>query len=172
MNRKLTDAHVTHIALLFASGRATAEEVLTDAKQPTSPLHDLYDWDLQRAAEEHWLDRTREILRMPKVVVVTETLQIKVPRYLRDPAAEAREQGYVSLAELRTDPVAARRALAQEFERAAGVLKRARGIAVALGLAEEIERLLEQLLGLRRLVSEEPDAEPTTGAEAAGPPAS
>lgn len=165
MSRKLTEAHVAHIQLLEQQGRVTAEQVLEDARRPDSPLHDLYDWDVSRAAEQHWLDRTREIIRMVKVVVTTETVSIKVPRYMRDPDAEPREQGYVSLAELRSDPVAARRALLQEFERAAGVLKRARGIAVALYLDEQIGELLERIMGLRMLI------EVATTAEGDEPPA-
>ena len=69
---RLTEQHVAYLVTLERQGRTTAEDVLADAKRPDSPLHDLYDWDVTAAAEAHWLDRTRAIIRLVKVVVHTE----------------------------------------------------------------------------------------------------
>lgn len=154
MNRRMTEVHVNYIIQLERAGRTSASDVLADAKTAESPLHDLYDWDVEKAAEAHWLDRTREIIRLVKVVVHTENISVSLPRYVRDPSAAAKEQGYVSVESLRLDPVLARRALIAEFERVTGSLRRARSIAVGLDLEDEVDALLARVVGLRALLSE------------------
>lgn len=55
-------------------GTVTAERVLEDARPPDSPLHDAFEWDDQRAAEAHRLNRAGYLLRALRVIdeAVTE----------------------------------------------------------------------------------------------------
>ena len=73
MNRRITPRHVAHIITLERDGTTTPEAVLADAKDKESPLHDLFDWNVKRAAEAHWLERSRDILRGVHYVIHTET---------------------------------------------------------------------------------------------------
>jgi hypothetical protein len=169
---KLTETHVTYLVSLERQGRQTAEAILADAKRLESPLHELYDWDVQTAAEAHWLDRTRALIRMVKIVVHTETHTYRIPRYVKDPELPAREQGYTSLEHLRVDATLSRRALATELERVTSSLRRARNIALGLDLEEEVDRLLTVVSGLRVIVSTPTTSEPdTTAADNAAAPA-
>jgi hypothetical protein len=152
MNRRITPRHVAHIITLEREGNTTPEAVLADAKAKESPLHDLFDWNVQRAAEAHWLERSREILRGVHYVVHTETHSYTLPRYVRDPDVAPKAQGYASVEHLREDPNRARRALTGELERVAMALTRARGIAAGLFLDQEIDALLERVAGLRAVV--------------------
>ncbi|MGA8762296.1 MAG: hypothetical protein WB562_05345 [Candidatus Sulfotelmatobacter sp.] len=152
MNRRLTTRHVDHIVALERDGKTSAETILADAKRGDSPLHDLYDWDVERAAETHWLERTREIVRLVRYAVHTETHSYTLPRYVRDPDVEPQTQGYATVESLRDDPDRARRALTSELERVSSVLTRARELAVGLHLDDEIEELLERVAGLRAVV--------------------
>ncbi len=49
-------------------GELTADQVLTDARNPKSPLHDDFEWDDTAAAEQYRLAQARYILR--SIVVV------------------------------------------------------------------------------------------------------
>ena len=140
------------LEFLEQAGRLTPAAVVEDAKQKDSPLHSLFIWNTKEAAKQYWLDRAGELIRVVRVVMSTETTQIVVPQYIRDPDRPAREQGYIRTDLLRSDPVGSRQALQVEFERAGAALKRARAVAVGLGLADDVDMLLEQVTGLRQRV--------------------
>jgi|SRR5580765_5663972 len=168
---RITEAHVGYLVTLERQGRTTAEDVLADAKRAESPLHDLYDWDVTTAAEAHWLDRTRAIIRLVKVVVHTEHQTIRLPRYVRDPARPSHEQGYASVETLRLETALAHRALVTELERVTSSLRRARHIAVGLGLEDDVDDLLARVAGLREVWTERSTPPPSPDTAATASPA-
>lgn len=127
------------------SGLLTPEAVLRDAKKPTSPLHNLFEWDVKKAARQHWLDTARALIRGVRVTVQTETSIISTVAYVRDPDLPSGEQGYRSVVSLRSEREKARDAIVQEFGRASSVLRRAREIAEALDLTGEVEGIIAHL---------------------------
>lgn len=152
MNNRITDKHKAHLQWLEENGGLEPSQVLADAKKPKSPLHNLYDWDIKRAAEQYWLDRTREIIRTIQVVVHTDVITIEIPRYVRDPDAAVDEARYVETQSLRKDKGKARRLLTAEVERVLGVLQRSRKIAIGLGMVADFDDILERLTGLQSKV--------------------
>jgi hypothetical protein len=80
-------------------------------------------------------------MRWVKYEYVTETVQVSVSRYLRDPAA-APGQGYVSVAQILTEPAHVDQALVREFTMALGALRRACRYAQAFGLSRQAEQLI------------------------------
>jgi len=137
------------------TGRVTPEAVVADAKRKDSPLHDLFEWDLKKAAHQHWIDRAREILTM-RVTITTENTSVSVCGYIRDPAAGPREQGYVSIHRLRSDTDGSREALVAEFQRIRDLLNRARELAAAFELSDEVSDLVVRVAGLRDRVMQPP----------------
>src|ERR1700756_5197076 len=75
-------------------GKITPKLVVDDAKSKTSPLHRFFDWNVTRAAYKFWLDQARELIASVTVVVHTDHRTITSVAYVRDPNAEAHEQGY------------------------------------------------------------------------------
>jgi hypothetical protein len=126
-------------------GHITPEIVLEDARDPTSPLHDCYNWDINQAAHEHWIETSRRLIRGVRVVIKEEKVIIRAPAYVRDPEVASDAQGYVSVAKLRNSEDLSREALVYEFTRAAAALRRAREIAAALSLREYMDVMLEQI---------------------------
>lgn len=157
---KITEAIREHLRFLEQNGRLTPERVVEDAKRAESPLHKHFTWDVQKAAEHYWLDEARELIRTVKVTLTMNEIRIKAPYYVPDPSRHGREQGYTSLDALREDPAAAKLSLIAECERAAGVLKRARLIAAALNLEDQIDTVLAHVAGLKQRIAE--NAEGTT----------
>lgn len=134
------------------NGHLTPDLVLTDAQNPESPLHGEYDWDVEKAARQHWLDRSRELIRSYEVIIHTTTTSFSVVGYVADPDTPAKKQGYVSLQKLKEDDALARRVLADECARILGNLTRARKLSVALQLEEAFDDLLQRLAGVRSIV--------------------
>ena len=156
---KITPAIKARLAELENEhGQLTPSIVVDDAKQKDSPLHGLFDWNLKSAAHKHWLHTARVIIHSVKVVVTTETVTIKAPHYVRDPSVPPKEQGYISVAQLQKDPVAARESLRLEFGRAASALTRARTLASVLNLQEEVEALIARVMGLRDRIEKDAKA--------------
>lgn len=137
-----------------AHGRLTPAVVVADARQKKSPLHDLFSWNVEEAAQKYWLHRAREIIQSVRLVSSeTETVTVDAPFYVRDPSLLPSEQGYVSIATLQKNPVQARESLRLEFERVTGALTRARSIAAALGLESEVEELIAHVTRVKERVA-------------------
>lgn len=151
---KLTSEQIERLASLEdENGILTPDAVVADAKHKDSPLHDLFDWDVKKAAHNWWLERARQVLRV-RVEITTNTVTVKAPLYVSD--SEMEGQGYRSTVALQRDPVTARTALIEELKRASGVITRARDLAVALNMADEIEAMLNQIVGIQtRLIEQE-----------------
>lgn len=148
---KLTKAQLARIhALENDQGQITPSQVVRDAKDKRSPLHVLFDWNQKRAAEKHWLWRAREIIGAVTVVISNETTTIRSPVYVHLP--DVKGQGYQSVATLRQNPNQARESLIYTLEMASGHLRRALDLAAPLGLRNEIDTLLAEIVGVQRVV--------------------
>ncbi len=131
-------------------GRLTPFAVVADARDETSPLHDCFEWDVDKASYSHWITQARNLITSIRVVVTTESTSVKSVFYVRDPSAQQDEQGYVSVTRLRGDKDMAREALVAEFTRVADLLRRARHLAQALDADDEIQGLIQTVVGLRQ----------------------
>lgn len=132
-----------------SAGTLTAENVVKDARDPKSPLHDYFDWNDTDAAHQWRLSQARELIRSVKVEIKTSERTVSTVAYVRDPRKEHREQGYVETASIRTKADLAREALARELNAAEGAMVRASSIAIALELESEFTALLDRVRGLR-----------------------
>lgn len=48
-------------------GQMIPQKVVDEAKRKQSPLHKFFEWDVQTAAEAHWLDTARSLIRIVRV---------------------------------------------------------------------------------------------------------
>lgn len=133
-------------------GSLKVSVVVDEAVNPASPLHRYFEWDNDAAAATYRLEQARQIIRSVHVVVITETVTIKAPAYVRDPRAGAKGQGYASIRFLRTDDELARDAITAEFARVRDALTRAKTIALALSLENDVETLLREVAALEQRV--------------------
>lgn len=84
------------------NGALTPEQVVEDAKEPTSPLHDYFMWDNAKAAAQWRLDQARYLMRSITVVIKREdTKEEESARYLYNiksvPVDEEIQQVYVPI---------------------------------------------------------------------------
>tara|TARA_R110000868_G_scaffold78701_1_gene224228 strand:- start:277 stop:744 length:468 start_codon:yes stop_codon:yes gene_type:complete len=151
---KLTQAQLAHIkGLENRKGQITARRVLEDAKRKQSPLHALFNWDLQHAAERWWLHRARLIIGAVTIQVTHQDTVIKSPCYIVDTSVKG--GGYRTTVSMKTDTASARESLVYTLEVAAGHLRRAYDLAAPLGLSREIDALLAQIAGVARIAEKQ-----------------
>lgn len=148
MNNSIVKARLEAIAR-NNGGVLRPFDVVQDARQPDSPLHELFEWDVEEAAQEHWMHTARRIIASVKVNITTETIVLKAPAYVRDPRLHGREQGYLETIKLRTEHEIAKEVLAGEVQNVISALRRARNVAAALDMESEIDRLMEEFLDMR-----------------------
>jgi len=120
------------------------DDVIKDARNPKSPLHDQCEWDDTAAARKYRQDQARTLIRTVRVVVEVNRREISTPRYVRDPGV-GEAQGYTDVMKLKGEDELARDALAAEVVRIRAFIERTRSIAIVLGLEERLEELLGML---------------------------
>ena len=159
------------IGLMNRSGRVTKEQVVEAAEDPESALHARFTWDNSEAGRQFRLIEAGRLIRTvnPERIIrhrkITMTVSFKkTPAFVADPSTPSGVHGYRStahiLAESERDPTAAREVVLTEFTRAAGALRRARSLAHFFNLTDEVDGLLDEIVGLRgRMEPEEDDDE-------------
>lgn len=135
------------------NGRLTPEQVVDDATNPQSPLHEEFEWDDAEAAKLHRLNQARSIIRRVQFVEHGREVSFHRPVFIHDPDLPAKEAGYIQVSSLLTDREKSARALAQEVARVDSSLKRAREIAFSLDLTETIDAYIQQWAEVRAQVS-------------------
>lgn len=136
-------------------GKITAEMVVDDAKNKKSPLHRLFQWDLSKAAMEHWLDRASVIIRSIKIEVVTTTKRVNITAYVRDPQKPPTSPGYVSIEIISKSPEDAASVMAYEIRAAESAVRRCVHIGEALGLDGEARKALAGIVELREKINKQ-----------------
>ena len=133
------------------NGRLTPDDVWRDGQaDPASPLHSEFSWDVQKAAENHWRARARQIIEECYVQVRVNLTTFRVPTYVRDQGVSAREQGYAAVAIVKTDREISLESLEYEVRRARAALERARRVALALELpTATVDEMIGELEAMR-----------------------
>lgn len=136
-------------ALESGNGVITPDAVVSDAANPESPLHKYFEWDDTEAARKYRIEQARTLIRSVRVEIVEQKHKLSTIAYVRNPEAERNEQGYQSVAKLRTDKDRARKATIEEIQRAEYALQRAYDVAESLGLKKEIEQLISMVRNIK-----------------------
>lgn len=150
--RKVIAARLTLIQAKHR-GVLRPEDVVKDAKNPSSPLHGLFEWDVQKASYEHWLNTARVIIGKVRVEVIVEDRKLVVPKYVRDPAKSRDEQGYMEVLKIRTEEDLSRDLLQQELKRAITIMERVCNLADVLGVGKEAQVALKRMLMIQERLS-------------------
>jgi hypothetical protein len=139
-------------------GRITPDMVVEDARNEDSPLHAYFEWDVDLAARQHWLDQARTLIRSVKIVTREERKTVVSVGFVRDPGMDSTEQGYISVRKVRTDEEMARDVLLDEFRRAGAALDRARKLAAVFKMDADVGEFIDRLNLMREYVAREQPA--------------
>lgn len=147
MNKRVEKPSIYAAALAAIEqkhGRLTPALVVEEARDTEHPLHDEFTWDDSVAAKQWREAQAREIIRAARIEVTVNNVSFSAVAYIRDPELPPSEAGYRGVVSLAADRVAAVEAVASEIRSAAALLRRARDVAMGLGInVVEIEKLEE-----------------------------
>lgn len=136
---------------LEVDGNVTAARVVEAASDVTHPLHDFFEWDDSEAARRFRMIQARSLIQRVRVEYRTVPGQtVTAPVYIRDPRVPTTDQGYTRVSILTKTKSDAIAGMAIELARAMSILGRAREIAAAMGLAEQVDAILRSLSDLQR----------------------
>ncbi len=127
-------------------GSITKEQVLEDARDPASPIHDEFIWDDQEAAERQRLGRARYLLNSYEVVYV-EFAGAEPRRAFVNVHVTTEERGscYVSPVTLLADDEARASAFREAHRLLNGLKERLRRLEVDPGIIRDIEKIEAKL---------------------------
>ena len=142
-SRKEIDAEISRI--YNEKGSITPDLVIKAASDPNNVLHHLFEWDDTKASNSYRVDQARHIITSVRINIVTESRTISAVSYVRDPRLPNDQQGYISVAKLKTDKDLAKDSIRYEFQRAYAHLHRAKTHAEILGMEDQVSALLNTL---------------------------
>lgn len=131
------------------NGHIEPAAVVEAAREPDSPIHDEFEWNVKAAAEQHWLDTARGLIRFVRLEVEVERETVIAPFYIVDPARPPRSQRYVELTRAGRDREIAERVMLDELDRIVNAIRRAQSVARVLGLSAKLEAMLEDVTRLK-----------------------
>jgi hypothetical protein len=136
-------------ALQEEDGFLDYQRVITEARNPDSPMHSYFTWDVQAAAEKRWLDECRTMIRTVKYVeTTTKQVLTDVPNYVSVTRVEGRA-GCKPLDVVRQSDVLAQNTFNDELNRAIANVRRALAVADVLQMRDQMEQILSQLLQIQ-----------------------
>lgn len=130
-------AVVRALKALERDGRLSPGEVVKEAKNKDSPLHDQFEWDDRIAGAKYRLEQAARLIRTIKVTVTHYDIPIQAPQYVRD-GAPASESGYVNILTIKSQSEQAREVMIEEMKRVVNAANRAKSVAAALGAEDDI----------------------------------
>ena len=136
------------------TGRIIPKLVVEAAKDAKNPLHHEFNWNIKEAAQAHWEDRARELIREVKLRVTIDDKIIIAPYYVSDPARD--DSSYITTISVQKESDVAEMVLLDELKYCERAIIRARTVATVLGLLPDLERLLESIVEIRRRARREP----------------
>lgn len=122
--------------LAKSSGTITADDVIEDARDPESPLHDSFEWDIDKAAQQHWIATANRLINGYRVEVTVDNRTLSAPVYIRSPDVPTR---YMHVENMATERDVAIAALRREGERVQAAIGRMQAVAAVLGLSSQMD---------------------------------
>lgn len=135
------------IAACRVRGRITPAAVVVAARDPKNPLHREFNWDVDKAAMAHWLDRARDLIREVRLVLTVENVRIAAPYYVSDPATLS--ASYIETSMAARKESTAHAVLLDELARITGAIGRAIQLSIVFDLKDRFEHMLHEAVGIR-----------------------
>jgi hypothetical protein len=155
--REMTDWKVIEAELdrLSNNGRLTPDNVIDVARDENNPLHSLFEWDLDKAALEHWRQQARTIIS--RFTIRIDTQQLEVQKFIRD-VRKGEEQGYVSVVDIKSDKELVRDTILDHVRIAIVYAEKVNNLAKYFGVKRKADHILEELTALQEKIQPKEEA--------------
>lgn len=131
--------------LADARGYIEPARLIEVAREPDNLLHDEFEWDVRRAAEEQWIEQARRLIRLVRVEFTVEHREIRAVGFVVDPDRPPKSRRYVDISMVARNRAQAHQIILDEMSRITAAVRRAQAIAMVLGLEDELDRLLDNV---------------------------
>jgi hypothetical protein len=140
MNDDNTELAAAINACRSADGLLRWETIREAGRDPNSPIHQHLTWDPAKALDKCHKEEVRVLVRKLRIEVqISEEVTVRVPTYV---PAMTETATWRRTDEIEPASDLARKTVLRELSYVAGALGRARKIAIALGVENEIETLI------------------------------
>lgn len=119
-------------------GGLTAEAVVEDARDPDSPLHSSFEWDVGAAARQQWLATASRLINGYRVTVTVESRTLSAPVFVRSPEEPRR---FIAADRAASERDVAMAVLQREVARVRAAVGRMEAVAASLGLSSDVAEL-------------------------------
>lgn len=120
----------------------SAERFVEEARNPRSPAHHLFEWDVQKAAQAHWEERARLIIRSCRVIYEDGPAEVSHIGYFK--VCTPQGDGYLPEAQVMTQADLRQQVLQDALRQLAGLQERIRDIRELQEVYDAIGRALAQ----------------------------
>lgn len=139
-------------------GRVRPKLVVEAAQRAKTPgeklLSSKFNWNVDEAAMEHWLDTAARLIREVKLKVVYDDVTIIAPYYVSDPVSN--DRAYLQTTRVAKQDEVAERVLRDELLRIESSIDRSRSLAKIFHLGAHLDRMLAEALQMRRTLDTRP----------------
>lgn len=135
---------------LESKGQLTPDNVIEEAKDEASPLHEAFTWDLEQAAMMTWRAQARALISQFHITITVHRKEYNIQEFVEAPGKAEREQGYVAFTRIKDKKEMAREFLDRELGIAASYVSKTRDFARVLGLERRVERVVKDLAAVRQ----------------------
>lgn len=150
MDKEKQEAIHAVLTRLEKQGRLTPDNTIEEARNPKSPLHGEFTWDLQAAAMMTWRSQARALISHFEIAVVVHQKEYRIQEFVETPGKVGREQGYVAFTRLKDKKQLAREFFDRELSIAASYVAKTKDYAQVLGLDRRVERVVDDIASLRK----------------------
>jgi hypothetical protein len=144
---------------MASEGKLNTDAVLAEARKKTSPLHAHFQsrgaFDAKKAMLEYGRSIAGELIRSFKITIKTTKVEIQGPAYVSNPRVA---RSYLPIEDVRSDQDLAREVLIAEFRRAGAATARAKNVAAALDLANEVQTICDKIREVRDALGDDEGA--------------
>jgi len=130
-------------------GYIEPQALINAGRDPGSPIHNQFTWDVDKAAQERWTEQARDLIRIVRMEITVERQIVVAPIYAVDPDRPSKSQRYIRLERAAMEEERALRILQDEIDRIASAIRRAQAVAAVLGLSARLDELLDHVMILK-----------------------
>lgn len=150
MDKAKEEAIHAVLTQLEKQGRLTPDHTIEAARNPKSPLHGEFTWDLKAAAMITWRSQARALISHFEINVVVHKQEYRIQEFVEAPGKMGREQGYVAFTRIKDKKQLAREFFDRELGIASSYVAKTKDYAKVLGLDSRVEKVVEDIASLRK----------------------
>ena len=135
---------------LNKEGRLNPDTVVREARDPQSPLHSYFTWDVETAALKMWREEARRLISSYEITITVNRREYRIQEFVEAPGkANEKEQGYTSINRIRSNKELAREFVDRELAIAGTYVGKTKDYAEVLGLRKQVEEVEAEIGELR-----------------------